>query len=160
MIQNVKKILAPLDFSEHSMAAMHGAWELAQETDADVHIVHVVVPHHSFIPLMLVSNAEQDRELMRESAMEQQAEEELARIKKDEFKNSKKVSTAVLKGAAVQCLVDYAKKNAIDLILLSTHGRTGGETILIGSVTEKLVRHAPCSVLVFRRRDRGAPAAS
>jgi universal stress protein A len=49
-------------------------------------------------------------------------------------------------------LVEYAKQQRIDLILLATHGRTGIEHPMIGSVAEKLVRYAPCSVLVLRRR--------
>jgi nucleotide-binding universal stress UspA family protein len=144
MIQNVKKVLAPIDFSEHSMAAMRSAWELVNETGAELHLVHVVAPH-----FLAVS-----REEVREAAMLQQAEEELARIKKAEFGNSKKVITIVTVGPPVQKLVEYAKQNEIDLILISTHGRSGGELLLIGSVAEKLVRNAPCSVLVFRRRNR------
>ena len=82
--------------------------------------------------------------------MIEQAEEELARIKKDEFGDSNKVFTFAVVGPPVQKLVDYAKEQEIDLIVMSTHGRTGGESILVGSVTEKVVRNAPCSVLVFR----------
>ena len=48
-------------------------------------------------------------------------------------------------------IIEYVKENKIDLIVMATHGRTGPEIILIGSVTEKLVRNAPCSVLVLRR---------
>ena len=150
MIQNVKKILAPIDFSEHSMEAMRGAMELAKDVGAEVHLMHVIAPHYHFIPLPLVTNAEQSRELVREAAMIEQAEEELARIKKDEFGDSNKVFTFAVVGPPVQKLVDYAKEQEIDLIVMSTHGRTGGESILVGSVTEKVVRNAPCSVLVFR----------
>ena len=156
MIQNVKKILAPIDFSEPSMAAMRGAMELAKDIGAEVHLVHVVAPHHSFIPLPLATNAEQSRELVREAAMVEQAEEELARIKKDEFGDSKKVFTYTVVGPPVQKLVDYATQNQIDLILMSTNGRTGGEHMLLGSVTERLVRTAPCSVLVFRRKPQAS----
>ena len=152
MIQNVKKILTPIDFSVHSMEAMRGAMELAKDVGAEVHLMHVIVPHHHFLPLPLESNAEQSRELAREASMIQQAEEELARIKKDDFGDSKKVFTFAVVGPPVQKLVDYAKEQAIDLILMATHGRTGGEHLLIGSVTEKVVRNAPCSVLVFRPR--------
>ena len=154
MIQNVKKILAPIDFSVHSMEAMRGAMELAKDIGAEVHLVHVIAPHHSYIPLILVNNAEQSREIAREAAMIEQAEEELARIKKDEFGNSKKVVTFAVVGPPVQKLVEYAKEQAIDLIMLATRGRTAGEFMKIGSVTEKLVRNAPCSVLVFRPRNR------
>ena len=162
MIKNIKKILAPIDFSEISMDAMRGAMELAKDVGAEVHLVHIIAPHHTFIPLPLATNAEQSRELAREAAMLEQAEEELKRIKKDEFGDSNKVTTFAEVGQPVQKLVDYARQNEIDLILLATHGRTGSEHFVAGSVTEKLVRYAPCSVLVFRRRKPSAakPSAS
>jgi nucleotide-binding universal stress UspA family protein len=156
MIQNVKKILAPIDFSELSMEAMRGTMELAKDVGAEVNLVHIIAPQHTFIPLPLATNAEQSRELAREAAMLQQAEEELKRIKKDEFGDSKKVSTFAAVGQPVEQLVEYAKQQEIDLILLATQGRTGAEHFVIGSVAEKLVRYAPCSVLVFRRRRRSA----
>jgi universal stress protein A len=158
MISNVKKILAPIDFSAPSMEAMRGAMELAKDVGAEVHLVHVIAPHHSFIPLPLESNAEQSRELVREAAMLEQAEEELKRIKKDDFGDSKKVVTFAEVGHPVLKLVEYAKRNEIDLIMLSTHGRTGVEHFLIGSVAEKIARNAPCSVLVFRQRKVAATA--
>ena len=158
MIQNVKKILAPIDFSEISMEAMRGAMELAKGIGAEVHLVHTIAPHHHFIPLPLATNAEQSRELVREAAMLEQAEEELKRIKKDEFGDSKKVVTFAEVGPVVQKIDEYAKRNEIDLIMLATHGRTGAEHLVIGSVAEKLVRYAPCSVLVYRRRKPTAAA--
>ena len=152
MIQNVKKILAPIDFSEHSMDAMRAAMELAKDVGAEVHLMHVIAPHHTFIPLPLATSAEQSRELAREAAMIEQAEQELARIKKDDFGDSKKVSTFAVVGHPVQKLVDYAKEQAIDLIVMSTHGRSSAEHMMLGGTTEKLVRNAPCSVLVMRPR--------
>ena len=147
MIQNVKKILAPIDFSELSMEAMRGAMELAKDVGAEVHLMHVVQPHHHFIPLPLATNAEESRELVREAAMMEQAEEELNRIKKDEFGDSKKVVTFATVGHPVQKLVEYAKQNEIDLIMLATHGRSGAEHFVSGSVTEKVVRTATVPVL-------------
>lgn len=154
MIQNVKKILAPIDFSEHSMEAMRGAMELAKDVGAEVHLMHVVAPHLHFIPLPLATSAEQSRELVREAAMIEQAEEELARIKKDDFGDSNKVFTYAVIGHPVDKLVEYAKEQSIDLILMSTRGRSGAIHMIIGSTTEKLVRSAPCSVLVFRPRNQ------
>ncbi len=154
MIQNVKKILAPIDFSTHSMEAMRAAMELAKDAGAEVHLMHVIAPHLHFIPLPLATSAEQSRELVREAAMIEQAEEELARIKKDDFGDSNKVFTFAVVGHPVQKLVDYAKEQAIDLIVMATRGRSGSEHFLLGGTTEKIVRTAPCSVLVFRPRDR------
>ena len=144
MIQNVKKILAPIDFSEYSMEALRGAMELAKDLDGELHIVHVVAPHFALLDKM--------REQARETLMVEEAEEELARIRKDDCGNSAKVVTQVMVGPPVPKLVEYATQQQIDLILLATHGRTGIEHLMIGSVAEKLVRDAPCSVLVFRRR--------
>jgi universal stress protein A len=158
MIQNVKKILAPIDFSELSMEAMRAAMELAKDVGAEVHLVHVVAPHNHYIPLPLATNAEQSRELVREAAMMEQAEEELRRIKKDEFGDSPKVVTFAEVGHPVQKLIDYAKNQEIDLIMLATHGRSGAEHFVSGSVTEKIGRSAPCSVLVYRRRKPSAAA--
>ena len=89
-------------------------------------------------------------ELARESSMLEQGEEELRRIKKDEFRDSDKVTTSVMVGPPVTSLADYANQHQINLIVMGTHGRTGGERLLIGSVSEKLVRNAPCSVLILR----------
>ncbi len=144
MIQNLKKILAPIDFSEYSMEALRGAVELAKDLDGEVHIVHVVAPHFALL--------DRSREQARETLMLEEAEEELARIRKDDYGNSARVVTQVMVGPPVSKLVEYAKQQQIDLILLATHGRTGIEHLMIGSVAEKLVRAAPCSVLVFRRR--------
>ena len=154
MIQNVKKILAPIDFSPHSMEAMRAAMELAKDVGAEVHLVHVIAPHHTFIPLPLATSAEQSRELAREAAMLEQAEEELAHLKKDEFGDSNKVFTFAAVGHPVQKLVDYAKEQSIDLIVMATHGRSGIEHALLGGTTEKIVRNSPCSVLVIRARQQ------
>ena len=151
MIQNVKKILAPIDFSDFSMEGMRDAKELAGDVGAEVHLVHVVVPHFHIIPLPLATSGDLSFEQTRESAMTQQAEEELARLKKDDFGSSPKVFTAVLNGSPVKMLIEYAEQNGIDLIVLSTHGRSGADRVMIGSVAEKLVRLAHCSVLVLRR---------
>jgi len=144
MIQNVKKVLAPLDFSEHSAEALRNAWELTSDVHGELHIVHVVGQHFTIV--------EGTRELARENAMEEQAEEELTRLKKDELGDSDKVTTSVLVGPPAAKLVEYAKQNGIDLIVLPAFGHSGSEYALIGGVTEKLVRNAPCSVLVLKGR--------
>ncbi len=153
MIHNVKKILAPVDFSPHSMSALKSAWELAKESGAELHLLHVVQPHHTYIPLPLTIDAERAREIAREAAMVEQAEEELTRIRKDEMENSTKVTIAAVVGQPVNTISEYANQNKIDLTVMSTHGRTGSERLLIGSVTEKFVRHAPCAVLVLPKQD-------
>jgi nucleotide-binding universal stress UspA family protein len=143
MIRSVKKILAPIDFSDHSFKAMRGAYELANDVGAELHLVHVVAPYHLAL---------ESRELAREAAMVDEVEKELVRIKADQLGDSKKVVTSVVVGPPYQKIIDYAKENGIDLIVVATHGRTGLEHMLIGSVTEKLVRNAPCAVIVLPSR--------
>lgn len=143
MIHDVKKVLAPVDFSAQSMDGMRGALELANDVGAELHVAHVVAPYFTIV--------EQTREQARETHLLQEAEEELARIKKDELKGAKQVFTYADVGPVVQKLCEYATQQAIDLIVIATHGRTGSEFLQLGSVTEKLVRTAPCSVLVIRR---------
>jgi nucleotide-binding universal stress UspA family protein len=149
MIQNVKKVLAPIDFSEPSMKAMVSAWELAKEVNADeLHLLHVVVPHHLLgVEALPVGG----REIAREAAMIEQAEEELLRIKKDQLENSKKVSTSTVVGAPAIKIGEYARENGIDLIVISSHGRTSADSIRGGGTTEKVIRHSTCAVLVIRR---------
>ncbi len=149
MIHNIKKILAPIDFSEHSMKALQAAWELVRDTDAqELHLLHVITPHHL---LGVEAMPAGGREIAREAAMIEQAEEELNRIKKADLENSKKVSTAAIVGSPAIKIADYARENGIDLILISTQGRTDSNSILIGGTTEKVVRLATCAVLVVRR---------
>ncbi len=62
------------------------------------------------------------------------------------------VETAVRRGDPVEEIVDYATEQRIDLIVIATHGRTGLGHVLLGSVAEPIIRHAPCPVLTIRDR--------
>ena len=64
------------------------------------------------------------------------------------------VKTLVRTGSPADEIVDAAKEMGVDLIILSTHGRTGLKHLLLGSMTENVVRRAPCPVLVVRERER------
>jgi len=149
MIHTVKKVLAPIDFSESSMKAMASAWELVKDVDAEqIYLLHVITPHHMLgIEALPVGG----REIAREAAMIEQCDEELARIKKDDLENSKKVITATVVGSPAIKIGEYAREQGIDLIVMSTHGRTNADSMLVAGTTEKVIRHATCAVLVIRR---------
>jgi len=146
----MKSLLAPIDFSAFSMEAAVHAYEMAKTAGARLHLLHVVVPHHNLIPLPLVAGAEHARELAREASMVEQAESELTRLKAERMENSPSVTTLALVGPPAAKIREYATEQNVDLIVVSTHGRTAVEHVLIGSVAEKLVRSAHCSVLVLR----------
>jgi nucleotide-binding universal stress UspA family protein len=145
MLHNFKKILAPIDFSEPSMNALASAWELAREIDAsELHLLYVVTPQNL---LGIAALPLGGREIAREAAMIDQGEQELVRIKKAELENSPKVITATIVGSPAIKIAEYAREHGVDLIVMSTQGRTGAEAVMIGSTAEKVIRHATCAVL-------------
>jgi nucleotide-binding universal stress UspA family protein len=142
MISDLKKILAPIDFSEFSMEALQVAWRIAQKENAELHIAHAVAPHFAII--------RGARELARETLMAEEAEEHLAQIKRDTFGNSPKVITYVTVGQPAQKLADYVRQEHMDLVVLAARGRSAADGL--GGLTERIARIAPCSVLISRHR--------
>jgi universal stress protein A len=140
-----KKIVCPVDFSEFTDEIIEYAVSIAKEYDAELHLLHVIpnlnyfTPYESFLtPENLV-------------AMERNIEKE---IEKDFQKIIKKIPIPVTKvirtGVTFVEIVDYIKTEKIDLVVMGTHGRSGFEHILLGSVAEKIIRRSPCPVLTVR----------
>jgi universal stress protein A len=141
-----KRILCPTDFSPPAEAAVHAAADLARDSGAELTLVHVYqwpippLPEVQIVrPELLqdtLSALEQDLAAARAAALE---------------KGAPRVDTLLLEGSAWHRIVDAARERGADLVIVGTHGRTGLRHVLLGSVAEKVVRHAPCSVLVVRR---------
>ena len=146
----LKNILVPIDFSPCSKKALQYAIPFARQFNATLTLVHVV--QSNYFPGGEFSGgydfARVEKEL-RESAGQQ-----LARLVLEEVDEFVAVKTAVRGGPPVQEIVAAARELATDLILLSTHGRTGLKHVLVGSVAENVVRLAPCPVLVVREQER------
>ena len=122
----MKEILLPTDFSTVSEAAVKVATALARETGARLHLVHVVPPAT-------------DPSL---------GSEQLTRLGRLLGKGVV-VETALLSGRAAREITKYARDKSIDLIVISTHGRTGVSRALLGSVAEAVVRLSSCFVLTI-----------
>jgi nucleotide-binding universal stress UspA family protein len=141
-----KKILCPVDFSDGSRSSMEAAVKLAIESNAPIVLAHVWYPPVVFAsePIGLPASMVSD--------LVATTERNLTAWKRDaEALGAPKVTTALLQGAPWHELVAYAKSDPeIDLIVVGTHGRTGIKHALLGSVAEKVVRHARCPVLVVR----------
>jgi nucleotide-binding universal stress UspA family protein len=116
--------LLPTDFSEASDGAARVARDLAGETGAILHVVHVVPP---------VTDPAN-------------AAERLADVGR-QLADGRRIETALLSGRIAHEIVRYARARRIDLIVLGTHGRTGFSRAILGSVAEAVVRLAPCLVL-------------
>lgn len=144
---NVRRILFPTDFSELSKVAEKSACDMADQFGAELHVLHVL--HDLFLTMPQTSAAL----LISPKTLDDivtHAEDEIQQIPPTAWSHGKKVTRVVRIGSTYDTIVQYAKDNAIDLIVMGTHGRTGLPHVLLGSVAERVVQHAPCSVLTVR----------
>jgi nucleotide-binding universal stress UspA family protein len=141
-----KKILCPVDFSEDSQQAMQVAAELARGSQATLVLLYVWQPKQWM--------TDYGMQWPNEVLIEAQATEEgkLATYRKDAQRlGVPEVATRLMRGEPWDQIVSAAREDpAVDLIVMGTHGRTGLRRALIGSVAERVVRHAPCTVMVVR----------
>jgi len=142
MIQ-INRILTPTDFSDCSGTAIDYACELGVRFEADVHLLHVVETPTLAVPS---PGAPIPGNLLEEAEVAAAQELEEYGTGRAELE----VSRRIVRGTPFLEIIRYAKQNGIDLIVLGTHGRSGVEHVLIGSVAERVVRKAPCPVLVVR----------
>lgn len=140
-----ERVLVPTDGSDAaSVAADHGV-AFAAATDAAMHVVHVV----DLTPLSGDLGSTEVIAALEESG--QRAVDDV--IGRAEGAGLRSVEASVLSGTAARAVSDYVEARDIDLIVMGTHGRTGLERYLIGSVTEKVVRVATVPVLTVAPPD-------
>ncbi|APR87170.1 Universal stress protein family protein [Minicystis rosea] len=146
-----QKIVAPTDFSQASALAIDAAALLAKQFAAEIHLLYIYDPV-LLSPLHLVPGAPSLSAPVQEPrAYEESVLRELQRVREERLQGIDKVELSVKQHtSAAEGIVEYARDAAADLIVLSTHGRTGLSHLLIGSVAERVVRHAPCPVLTMR----------
>ena len=145
---HIRSILLPTDFSECGNYALSYAASLARTFGASILCVHVIEPvvptvGYSGIsePLPMADIADQ---------LEDSAERELPKFAECEECSGLAVEELIVHGEAASEIVRVAKERSVDLIVVSSHGRTGLGRILFGSTAEAIVRHAPCPVLVVK----------
>lgn len=145
---SMKKILCPTDFSEGSLAAISQAGELAQQVGAAVYLVNVipVQPALPTDPNYVFKVPEFERTLHSE------AEQHLQEIAQPLNAREVETRTFIGHGDAANEIVRIADQENVDLIVISTYGKTGWRRFAFGSVTEKVVRLAQCPVLTVRNR--------
>jgi universal stress protein A len=146
MTIRLQKILLPTDFSNYSAAATKYACELATRFDAELHLLHTLELHLASTPGFGMGIAPPT--YINESRAA--AEKSLAGILDPKWSAGRTVIQAVVEGSPKTEIIQYARKQNIDLIVLATHGRTGLAHVIIGSVAETVVRTAPCPVLTVR----------
>jgi nucleotide-binding universal stress UspA family protein len=152
-MHRIRKILAPVDFSESSRAALKQALHFAERFDAKVEVLHVWEVPHTVRPDLLVwiegSDGKPVTEIVSEDAS-RQMDELLAELSPDD---NARVQANLVDGDPVDTIVEMSKSGTYDLISMGTHGRRGLSHLVIGSVAEKVVRQAGCPVLTVRVRE-------
>lgn len=146
MTIRIQKILLPTDFSQHSASATKYACELATKFDAELHILHTLEIHPDPTPDFVMGLAVPRYANETRAAVERS----LARVLDPQWSIGRTVVREVVEGSPRAEIIRYARLQAIDMIVLSTHGRTGLAHMLMGSVAESVVRTAPCPVLIVR----------
>jgi universal stress protein A len=138
--------LVPVDFSEDAEQALEYAIRLAKKLSARLTLLHVI---HS-VPLWTegdMGRALPDTYL---SELEAVAQRHLAQLRQRVVDAGLTGDMLVVHGVPFQTIIDIAGNRQINLIIMGTHGRTGLRHVLLGSVAEKVIRLAPCPVLVTR----------
>jgi len=148
-MSDIRQILVPVDFSEHSREALDYAAELARPFGASLDVLHVWEAPAFVPPASLPDAGVADLSLV--ELVKANAERSLDEFVTAATKRGVKVRRAeVQPGTPAHSIVDFAKSGGYDLIVIGTHGRTGIARAVIGSVAERVVRHAPCAVLTVR----------
>jgi nucleotide-binding universal stress UspA family protein len=144
-VEKLRKILAPTDLSELSLAGVNYALELAHSQDAEVILYHVIGITENWVS----GRDEFDpvRGLIEDhkSLLDRFVKEKLS-----DLSGKVKVRQLVEIGVPYKSIVEKAEEEGVDMIIMSTHGRSGFDHMLIGGVTEKVVRRANCPVLSIR----------
>jgi nucleotide-binding universal stress UspA family protein len=147
------KIMCPVDFSPGSQQAMHTAVRIANEHDAELVLVHSwYFPAASFggdyVPAADIFQAIS-------SDAKRGLENAVAEARK---LGARRVRSKLLNGSPWQQIVEAAQREpGLDLIVIGTHGRTGLSRVVMGSVAELVVRHAPCPVLTVHPGNEPTP---
>jgi len=141
-----RRILVPVDFSPLSDEAVDRAAELALHSSGEILLIHVVEPMIYPIDPLVVPAPMEDANLQ----MLQGSKRRLSEVRERIASRGVKCEAATVVGKPYHQIVETARKKKADLIVLPTHGHTGLKHIYLGSTAEKVVRHAPCSVLVVR----------
>jgi len=144
---NLKRILVPTDFSDHSRSALRYGAAFADKFGAELYLLHVFQdlsvsqPEAVTVGSPIVAPLEQFMAA---------AQTSLERLIQDNKLTGLQVRPEVRAGIPFDEIVQFAVDKDIDLIVMGTHGRGWLAHVLLGSVTEKVVRKAPCPVLTVR----------
>lgn len=136
------KIIVPVDFSKNCLPALKLGASLAKANNAELHVIHAA-------EMVYATGFEFSAALPIEKDLLAHAEKELSQLISKNIEEGVNVTQTIRSGQAYRCVVDYADEIDADLIAITTHGYTGLRHLALGSVAERIVRHASVPVLVL-----------
>jgi universal stress protein A len=143
----IKTLLVPYDFSEYAAYALTWAVELAKQYQAKLILFHAV-------PVFARTGYPEGMFLLDLSKIEMEAIADADKRLREVIASTGltgSVETRVVVGDAVWEICQAAEREHADLVIMGSHGRTGLAHVVLGSVAERVVRHAACPVLVARK---------
>lgn len=142
----IRTILVPVDFSPHAREAIAWAIDLARRYDATLLLAHVLQP----VPWMAAPDGMMFTPADFEATTRRQLIEALEELRRSVVASGVLAEAQLLDGPPATEIAALARRSEASLIVMGTHGRTGLPHALLGSVAEKVVRHAPCPVMTVR----------
>jgi len=143
----VKRILVPIDFSDCSRKALLYALPFAKDHQAAITLLYVVPPAYGAGEFGGIDYAQL------EASMKEGGQKELDKLAAESAAGNASAHALVRVGSPAREIVETARRLPADLIVISTHGRTGLKHVLLGSVAEHVVQRAPCPVFVVRENE-------
>ena len=145
-IKNWEKILVPIDFSEHSNTALAHAKAIAESYEAGLQLLHVIEePVH---PALSLGGKSSIFDIVPD--LKADCKKRIEKMMKETKGPEVKSEIFIIEGTASSDIIRFANETNSDLIVIATHGLTGIEHLLMGSVTEKVVRMASCPVFTVK----------
>lgn len=144
-MKKIDKILFPIDFSEEFETLLPWVSTFVNSFDATLYVLFVAQDLRDFSSFYVPHGNLQQ---FQEEALKA-AQQKMSRTAKETFKAFKKVEARVAQGSPADKIIETAKSEGVDLIIMGTHGRKGLERAIFGSVCDKVVRFAPCPVLTI-----------
>jgi nucleotide-binding universal stress UspA family protein len=152
----IKLILCPVDFSEFSIRAYHYALSLAEHYRAKLVAQHIVeLSRYPYAEYVATQGDYQEFSRALREGGEKRLQEFMKKYTHDEVQPE----LAVHEGVAADSILSFTQERKMDLIVMGTHGRRGFDRLVLGSVTDRVMRTAPCPVLAISKlpRDSSAP---
>lgn len=145
-VMHVNNILVPVDFSNHSKNALAYASEIAQSYKAQLQVLHII--EETMHPAFSITGKSSIFDLI--PGIEDDCRQRTEKMVREVDSEKVNPNVFVKGGRAASDIIKFAKENSTDLIVIATHGLTGLEHMLLGSVTEKVVRMSHCPVFTVK----------